>query len=108
MCESHLSPTPMKYFPPLDHNHPAWEARVCTLEGLGPQEEDPTIVAMASYLLALDKLCDKQCTHARSMTGHVELNEHRWRKSRVELARYEAHVVHAESRVMAPEDELSD
>jgi hypothetical protein len=59
MCESHLSPTPMKYFPPLDRNCPTWEAGVRTLEGLGPQEEDPTIVAMASYLLALDKLCDQ-------------------------------------------------
>jgi hypothetical protein len=59
MCESHLSPTPRKYFPPLDNNHPAWEVRVRTLEGLGPQEEDPIIVAMASYLLALDKLCNQ-------------------------------------------------
>jgi hypothetical protein len=59
MCESHLSPTPMKYFLPLDHNHPSWEARVRTLEGLGPQEEDPTIVAMATYLLALEKLCNQ-------------------------------------------------
>jgi hypothetical protein len=41
MCESHLGPMPMKYFPPLDHNHRTWEARVHTLEGLGPQEEDP-------------------------------------------------------------------
>jgi hypothetical protein len=24
MCESHLGPTLMKYFPPLDHNCPAW------------------------------------------------------------------------------------
>jgi hypothetical protein len=23
MCESHLVPMPMKYFPPLDHKHPA-------------------------------------------------------------------------------------
>jgi hypothetical protein len=56
MCELHLSPTPMKYFPPLDHNHPAWEARVRSLEGLRPQEEDPTIMAMARYLPAQDKL----------------------------------------------------
>jgi hypothetical protein len=33
MCESHLGPTPMKYFPPLDHNRPAWEAKIRTLEG---------------------------------------------------------------------------
>jgi hypothetical protein len=73
-------------FPPLDHNSPTWEARVCTLEGLGPQEEDPTIVAKVSYLPALDKLCDQQCTHVRSMIGHAELIECHWRKSRVELA----------------------
>jgi hypothetical protein len=48
----------MLYFPPLDRNCPAWEARVRTLEGLGPQEKDPTIMAMASYLLALGSLCD--------------------------------------------------
>jgi hypothetical protein len=42
------------------------------------------------------------------MAGHAELIECRWRKSRVELARYETHTVHAESRVMAMEDELLD
>jgi hypothetical protein len=42
------------------------------------------------------------------MTGRDELKEHRWRKSRVELAKYEARAVHAESWVMALEDELSD
>jgi hypothetical protein len=58
MCDLHMGPMQMKYFPPLDCNRPTWEAIVCTLEGLGPQEEDPTIMAMASYLLALDSLCD--------------------------------------------------
>jgi hypothetical protein len=90
----------------LDCNRPTWEARVCTLEGLGPQEEDPTIMAMASYLLALDNLCDQQCVQARSMTGRAELSELRWHKSRVELVKYEARVIHAENRVMALEDEL--
>jgi hypothetical protein len=28
MYEWYLGPTPMKYFPPLDHNRPAWEDRV--------------------------------------------------------------------------------
>jgi hypothetical protein len=89
-------------------HHPAWDVRVHTLEGLGPQEEDPTIMVMASYLLALDSLCDQQCAQARSMAGRTELSERRWRKSRVELAKYEACAVHAESQVMALEDELSD
>jgi hypothetical protein len=42
------------------------------------------------------------------MTSHAELIERRSRKSRVELAKFEAHTVHADSRVMALEDELSD
>jgi hypothetical protein len=28
MYDWHLGSTPMKYFPPLDHNHPAWAARI--------------------------------------------------------------------------------
>jgi hypothetical protein len=63
---------------------------------------------MVSYLLALNKLCDQQCAHARSMTGRAELIERHLRKSQVELARYEACAVLAESRVMALKDELSD
>jgi hypothetical protein len=42
------------------------------------------------------------------MTGRSKLIERRWRKSRVELTRYEARTIHVESRVMALEDELSD
>jgi hypothetical protein len=38
----------------------------------------------------------------------AELNEHQWCKSQVELAKYEVCDVHAESRLMALEDELSD
>jgi hypothetical protein len=52
---------------------------------------------MASYLLALDSLCAQQCTQPRSMTGRAELIERCWRKFLVELAKYEACNVHAES-----------
>jgi hypothetical protein len=45
MYEWHLGPTSMKYFPLLDRNRPAWEARIRTLESLTSQEDDPTIVA---------------------------------------------------------------
>jgi hypothetical protein len=58
MYEWHLGPTSMKYFPPLDRNRPVWEARVRTLESLASQEDDPTIIVMSGYLLALDELCD--------------------------------------------------
>jgi hypothetical protein len=41
MYEWYLGSTPMKYFPPLDHNRPALEARVQTLVSLASQEDDP-------------------------------------------------------------------
>jgi hypothetical protein len=50
----------MKYFPPLDRNRPAWETRVRTLESLASQEDDPTVIVMSGYLLALDDMCDRQ------------------------------------------------
>jgi hypothetical protein len=60
MYEWHLGPTAMKYFPPLDRNRPVWEARVQTLENLGALEDEPTMVAMVGYLLALDDMCIQQ------------------------------------------------
>jgi hypothetical protein len=95
----------MKYFPPLDHNRPAWEARVRTLESIASQEDDPTVVTMSGYLLALDKLCDLQHDQVRRMTAHAEVAEARWRKARVELAKAEARVAHAKSCVVAFEEE---
>jgi uncharacterized coiled-coil protein SlyX len=106
MYEWHLGPTSMKYFPPLDRNRPAWEARVRSLESLASQEDDPTVVAMSGYLLALDELCDLQHDQVRRMTARAEAAEARWRKARVELAKAEARAAHGESRVIAFEEEL--
>jgi hypothetical protein len=106
MYEWHLGPTSMKYFPPLDRNRPAWEARVRTLESLASQEDDPTVVAMSGYLLALDELCDLQHDQVRRMTAHAEAAEACWRKARVELAKAEACAAHTESHVIAFEEEL--
>jgi hypothetical protein len=97
MYEWHLGPTSMKYFPPLDRNRLAWEARVQTLESLASQEDDPTVVTMSGYLLALDKLCDLQHVQVRRMTACVEAAEACWRKARVELAKAEARAAHTES-----------
>jgi hypothetical protein len=72
MYEWHIGPTSMKYFPPLDRNRPSWEARVRTLESLASQEDDPTVVAMLGYLLALDELCDLQHDQVRRMTARAE------------------------------------
>jgi hypothetical protein len=70
------------------------------------QEDDPTIVAMSGYLLALDDMCERQYVQVRRMTARAEVAEARWCKARVELAKAEACVAHAESRVIALEEEL--
>jgi hypothetical protein len=106
MYEWHLGPTSMKYFPPLDRNRPAWEARVRSLESLASQEDDPPVVAMSGYLLALDELCDLQHDQVRRMTARTEAAEARWHKARVELAKAEACVAHIKSHVVAFEEEL--
>jgi hypothetical protein len=67
----------MKYCPPLDRNRPVWEARVQILESLASQEDDPTVVAMLGYLLALDELCDLQHDQVRRMTARAEATEGR-------------------------------
>jgi hypothetical protein len=103
MYEWHLGPTSMKYFPSLDRNRLGWQARVRSLESLGSQEDDPIVVAMSGYLLALDELCDLQHDQVRRMTARAEV---RWRKARVELAKAEAHDAHTESHVVAFEEEL--
>jgi uncharacterized coiled-coil protein SlyX len=96
----------MKYFPPLDHNRPIWEARVRTLESLASQEDNPTVIAMSGYLLALDELCDLQHDQVRRMTARAEAVEARWRKARVELAKVEARAAHTESHAIASEELL--
>jgi hypothetical protein len=96
----------MKNFPPLDRNRPAWEARVRTLGSQAFQEDDPIVIAMSGYLLALDELCDLQHDQVRRMTARAEAAEARWRKARVELAKAEARAAHAESHVIAFEEEL--
>jgi hypothetical protein len=76
------------------------------LESLASQEDDPTVVAMSGYMLALDELCDLQHDQVRHMTARVEATEAHWRKARVEPAKAEAHVAHTESRIIAFEEEL--
>jgi hypothetical protein len=106
MYEWLLGSNTVKYFPPLDRNRPAWEARVRTLETLASQEDDPTVVAMLGYLLALVEMFDLQHVQVRCMTACAEVAEAYWHKARVELAKPEARAAHAESHVIALEEEL--
>jgi acyl-ACP thioesterase len=61
---------------------------------------------MSGYLLALDEMCDLQHVQVRCMTACAEAVEGRWCKARVELAKAEARAAHAESHVVALEEEL--
>jgi hypothetical protein len=106
MYEWHLGPTAMMYFPPLDRNRPTWEAIVQTLENLGALEDDPIVVAMAGYLLALDDMCNQQGLQVKSLIARAEVAESRWCKAQVELSKAEACVANAESHVIALEEEL--
>jgi hypothetical protein len=109
LIEWHLGSTPMKYFPPLDRNRPAWAARIRNLGSLGSleaAEKDPTIVAMSGYLLSLDDPCEQLCRRVRALTQHAEEVEVRWRKSRLDLAQAEARVANAESRIVLAEEKL--
>jgi hypothetical protein len=76
------------------------------LESLASREDDPTVVAMSGYILALDKMCDLQHVQVRRMIVHAEVAEARWRKARVELAKAETRAAHAKSRVIDLEEEL--
>jgi hypothetical protein len=106
MYEWHMGSTSMKYFPPLDRNRPAWEVRVRTLESLASQEDNPIVVAMSGYLLALDEMCDLQHVQVRRMTARAEAAKARWCKARVELAKAKARATHTKSCVIALEEEL--
>jgi hypothetical protein len=106
--EWQLGCTPMKYFPPLDRNHPAWAARIRNLGtwGLAASEKDPTVVAMSGYLLSLDDLCDMLRERLRVLTQRAA--ETRWRKAKVTLAMAEARAAEAECRIVLAEEKLRE
>jgi hypothetical protein len=62
LCQIYEGPiarTPMWFFPPWDKNRWVWKARMEALQGLGVQEDNPTLVHLTSYLLALDEQYDR-------------------------------------------------
>jgi hypothetical protein len=48
----------MWFFPPWDKNQRVWRARMEALLGQDVQEDNPTVVHLTSYLLALDEQYD--------------------------------------------------
>jgi hypothetical protein len=63
--EQPISRTPMRFFPPLDKNRRVWRARMEALQGWDVQEDNPTVVHLTTYLLALDEQYDRQASELR-------------------------------------------
>ena len=58
LCQIYEKPitrTPMRFFPPEEKDRPVWRTRMELLQGRYSLEDDPTVVFMTTYLLALDK-----------------------------------------------------
>jgi hypothetical protein len=63
--EQPIACTPMWFFPPLDKNQWVWRARMEALQGRDVQEDNPTVVHLTTYLLALDEQYDRQASELR-------------------------------------------
>jgi hypothetical protein len=62
LCQIYEGPiahTPMQFFPPWDKNRRVRRARMEALQGPDVQEDNPTVVHLTSYLLALDEQYDQ-------------------------------------------------
>ena len=57
--EELIARTPMRFFPPLEKNRRVWRARMEALQRRDAQEDSPTMVHLATYLIALDEQYDR-------------------------------------------------
>ncbi|TVU49488.1 hypothetical protein EJB05_00801, partial [Eragrostis curvula] len=58
-CQRHeeeVRDTPCRYFPLYEHTEAQWQYRLSALQGPDQREEDPTVVASAWYIMAMDKV----------------------------------------------------
>lgn len=93
-----LARTPMRFFPPTDRDSPFWRARMEVLEKHRLQEDEPTVVSLATYLLALDEHHDYLASVLRAYITRAEESDLYIRKLQVSLATARAQAVSAESR----------
>jgi hypothetical protein len=68
------------------------------LQGLDVQEDNPTLVHLTSYLLALDEQYDRQASELRECLRRAEEAEIFSRMLEVQLAEAHANLAAAESR----------
>ena len=62
----------MRSFPPLEKNRRVWRARIEALQGRDAQEDSPTVVHLATYLIALDEQYDQQALELRKFLRRAE------------------------------------
>jgi hypothetical protein len=68
LCQTYEKPlarTPMRFFPPQERDRPVWRTHMDILQGRYSLENDPTVVFMTTYLLALDEQYDKQASELK-------------------------------------------
>ena len=101
LCQIYAGPlahTPMRFFPPSDKDTPFWRTRLEALQGRPLQAIDPTVVSLATYLLALDEHHEKLASELRKCVARAEGAEAFIRKLHVSLAMARAETAAAESR----------
>jgi hypothetical protein len=75
LCQTYEKPiarTPMRFFPPQERDRPVWRTRMDILQGCYSLEDDPTVVFMTTYLLALDEQYDKQASELKKCIHRAE------------------------------------
>jgi FtsZ-binding cell division protein ZapB len=89
LCQNYsreVSETPLHYFPPSNKNTPAWRKRLQALSGRDPNEDDPTIVYMATYLHTLDNHFNDLFSHCTHLNSRVESLEQQIKELKEEKA----------------------
>ncbi|TVU37380.1 hypothetical protein EJB05_10691, partial [Eragrostis curvula] len=73
-CQHHeeeVRDTPCRYFPLYEHTEAQWQHRLRALQGPDQREEDPTVVASAWYIMAMDSLFESRQRGFESMSPEV-------------------------------------
>ena len=75
----------MRLFPPLFRDSIVWQSRMQTLEDQTLAEDEPTVVSMTRYLLALDERYDQQARRLKRCICRAEEAEVQIRQLRVQV-----------------------
>ena len=88
----------MRLFPPLFRDSIVWQSRMQTLEGQTLTEDDPTVVFMTRYLLALDERYDQQAKRLKKCIRRAKEAELKICQLRVQVTEAHTRAAAAENR----------